>query len=81
MLHSNASRARHLGLSVAPLDALETLQDIDTLQDLQCWCQRRQQETEEQEKAGDLTQSCTLLQVALQILCVAPETENRASLL
>lgn len=42
VLAANAANARRLGLHVAPLDTLERLQDIDTVEDLRCWCARQQ---------------------------------------
>lgn len=38
MLAANVANARRLGLHVAPLDTLERLRDIDTVEDLRCWC-------------------------------------------
>lgn len=53
MLAANAANARRLGLQLAPLDTLERLQDIDTVQDLRCWCARQQgQEWKQDMQAG-----------------------------
>ncbi|KAL4435253.1 hypothetical protein ABPG77_001935 [Micractinium sp. CCAP 211/92] len=48
VLAANTANARRLGLHVAPLDTLERLQDIDTVEDLRCWCARQQRPQQQQ---------------------------------
>ena len=38
MLADSLNSAQRLGLRVAPLDTIDTLPDIDTIQDLERWC-------------------------------------------
>ena len=52
------ANAQNLGLTVAPLDALPVLPDIDTLADLQAW---HDPQTQQQQQIG-------LASIAAQIL-------------
>ncbi|EFN52145.1 hypothetical protein CHLNCDRAFT_139284 [Chlorella variabilis] len=72
-LANNLANARRLGLHVAPLEAMDTLPDIDTLQDLQRWCSSKQHALRQQHKHSYLQQQLqvangvSLLEVALQV--------------
>jgi glycosyltransferase A (GT-A) superfamily protein (DUF2064 family) len=73
-LADTLNNACRLGMHVAPLETLETLPDIDTLQDLQEWCNSKQRtlqhgrqlEPQLQHQQQEV-EGCSLLDVSFQV--------------
>ena len=72
MLAANLANAQRLGLRVAPLGTLPTLPDVDTLADLQRWCNRQQAHLLQQAPAvRDAADDDGLLAIAQHVAAAA----------
>lgn len=69
VLGDTVAAAQRHGLSVAPLDTLPTLLDVDTTEDLRRWCAAQQAAAAQQQEGGGGDE---LLTVALRLLADAP---------
>ena len=71
MLAANLANAQRLGLRVAPLDTLPKLPDVDTLEDLQRWCSRREAQLLQQAPGSPEANADSLLAVAQRVAAAA----------
>ena len=76
VLQQNADNVHRAGLSLAPLDSLETLRDIDTVEDLKEWVSMKNDDDGVDEDGHGREEHHPLLKIAQTVLDAALDEQG-----